>query len=148
MIIEISVALIAVSFAALVIYGIVTLKSVRTSLDQANDTLREIRQDAKDVIKESTRLMQNTNQIVANIQGKLHSADPIFRSIQDVSEAVHEVTSSVRQASTAVSQTLTHSVNEAVHRKENILVETIGVVSFAINRYLKWQASRNNKTGS
>lgn len=42
MLIDISVAIIAVAFAVLVIYLILTLKSARASLDQANQTLNQV----------------------------------------------------------------------------------------------------------
>ncbi|MFH5186388.1 DUF948 domain-containing protein [Paenibacillus sp. TAB 01] len=112
MIIQISVALIAVAFVVLVAFLIVTLRSMSELLKQTNTTIRELQGEIKGISKEASHLLQHTNQVTVDVLDKLHSLDPTFDSVKQVGEVVEDITSSVKQASTAVAKTIQAKVKE------------------------------------
>ncbi|MFN4173841.1 MAG: DUF948 domain-containing protein [Parachlamydiaceae bacterium] len=77
MIIEISVAIIALSFAVLVVYLILTLNSVRKTLKNTDRTLLEFHHEFKG-------LSQSTQKVAENVLSKAKSLDPIFHSLYEI----------------------------------------------------------------
>lgn len=77
MIIEISVAVIAVAFVVLVVYLVITLMGVRRTLENVDRTLFEFHHEIRG-------LTQTTNKVAENILYKAQSLDPIFNSLHEV----------------------------------------------------------------
>ncbi|ULL13754.1 DUF948 domain-containing protein [Paenibacillus sp. H1-7] len=119
MIIEISVAVIALAFVVLVAFLIVTLRSMSALLGQTNNTIRELQYDLKDLSKQATDLLQHTNEVTVDVLHKLQSLEPTFDSVKQVGEAVEEITSSVKQASTTVAHTIKTKVTEEARKPLN-----------------------------
>ena len=71
MIIELSVAVIAVAFVALTIYLIIALRSVNDSVQQVSKTLEKVQQQVDEVTRETVVLMRTTNQITEDLQKKI-----------------------------------------------------------------------------
>jgi uncharacterized protein YoxC len=146
MVVEISVAVMAAAFFALAVYLIGTLKSARSSLDQANETLACIQQQLNEVSEETVKLLRHTDDLTVSLNEKVKSADPLFRSVNQVGEALHEVTSSVKQVSAAVSQSLVGSVEHAVHNNRSTMTEAAEWAAIAANVWHKWKCYRNAGT--
>ncbi|USB33065.1 DUF948 domain-containing protein [Paenibacillus sp. YPG26] len=104
MTIQLSVTLIAVAFAALAAFGILTLRKTMTSLDETNKTLGEVRNAVHGLTREAQTLIHNANQVTMDVKGKMKAVDPIVESAHDVGEVLHHVTSSVKQATSATLQ--------------------------------------------
>lgn len=115
MIIQFSVALIAVAFVVLVAFLIVTLRSMSDLLKQTNTTIRELQGEIKGISKEASHLLQHTNQVTVDVLDKLHSLEPTFDSVKNVGEVVEDITSSVKQASSVVARTIQAKVKEEVN---------------------------------
>ncbi|MFC4779133.1 DUF948 domain-containing protein [Paenibacillus sp. GCM10023252] len=95
---QLSVTLIAVAFAALVVYAILTLRKTMSSLDETNKTLAEVRGSVNELTGEAKKLIRNANQVTADVKGKMKAVDPIIESAHDVGEVIQNVTHSVKRA--------------------------------------------------
>lgn len=92
MIMEISVALIALAIVVLVIYLIVFLKAVRKTLIQVNHTLIEVRKHLDDVGGQASKILQHTNQVSYDLKKKMESLDPIFNAFSNVGDYLEQKT--------------------------------------------------------
>lgn len=142
--IEISVAVIALSFAVLVVYLILTLNSARASLEQTNQTLSKVQTQLDQVSKEALILINNTNLITSDVHDKMKSLDSLFESIEHVGESVQQVTSSVKQVSATVADSFTTNVKHAVDHNDKKLNEVVKWASVAMNLWHKWQGYKKS----
>jgi uncharacterized protein YoxC len=110
MIIEISVAVVALAFVALVVFLITTLRSITNLLGQTNETIHELQIQLSNVSKDASDVLRHTNAVTVDVLNKLHSLDPTFDSVKQVGEAVEEITSSIKNASVTVAKTLKNKV--------------------------------------
>lgn len=92
MIMEISVAVIALAFAALAIYLIVFFKAMRKTLVQVNHTLIEVRKHLEEVGGQASKVLQHTNQVSYDLKRKMESLDPIFNAFSNVGDYLEEKT--------------------------------------------------------
>jgi|SRR5690625_4621351 len=137
MIISLSVALIAIAFTVLVIYLVITLKSAKVSIDQANDTLAEVRDKVDNIEVEAMNLLQNTNAITGDVKEKMHSLDTLFASIGQISESVHQVTASAKEVSSTVSRTVTSQAEKAIHDPKT--TEILKWTTLAMQIWARWK---------
>lgn len=100
MIIQYSVAAIALAFIWLVVFLITTLQKGMTTLGEANQTLADVRNAIHDLSDESKQLLRTANDITVDIKSKIKAVDPLLESAQDVGEAIHVVTNTVKKAAT------------------------------------------------
>ncbi|RKN85420.1 DUF948 domain-containing protein [Paenibacillus ginsengarvi] len=141
MIIQISVACIATAFIVLVVYLVAALQTARASLKQVNETLVHIDAKLDAVTGETVKLMQQTQQIADNVQGKMNSLDTLFHSIGQVGESVSEVTASVKQVSATVSNSV-RLAGDKVNRERNTTAELMEWASLALHLWRKWQSRK------
>jgi uncharacterized protein YoxC len=143
MIIELSVALIAIAIAALSIYAILALRSARASLDQVNQMVQRLQLDMDEMSKEVKGLIHNTNQITVDVHQKMKSLDAFFLSASEVGEAAHQVSSSVKQVSASVSQTLESRAKKAVHTQSSKVSDAMEWVSIGMKIWQKLQGYKH-----
>lgn len=121
MIWQISVAVIAIAFAALVVFLIRTLNTVQEALKETNQTIAEVQRDLNDVSGEVKGLIRNTNQITMDLRQKMRALDSLFGTVENVGDALEGVTAVVRRASTRftanTNQTLTEVKEKAPDKK-------------------------------
>ncbi|WP_068606015.1 DUF948 domain-containing protein [Paenibacillus swuensis] len=98
---EKSVALVAVSFAALAYYGIRTLNKTMESLTETNQTLAEVRKDTRELSEEAKRILHTAGDISQDVKGKIRKVEPIVDTVQDVGEILHNMTSTVKEIAAA-----------------------------------------------
>ncbi|CAH0343940.1 DUF948 domain-containing protein [Bacillus sp. CECT 9360] len=98
MLIEFSVAAIAIAFIWLVVFLIGLLQKGMVTLGETNKTLNEVRNAVQDLTQESRELIHTANQITVDVKHKMRTVDPLLESAQDVGEVIHNVTNSVKQA--------------------------------------------------
>lgn len=147
MIIEISVAVIALAFAALVVFLIMTLRSLSTVLMQTNETIRELQQQVNGISKEATEVLRHTNEVTVDVRNKLYSIDSVVYSVKNIGDAVQEITSSIKQASASVAGSIrTKAVKERPaaggRPGKNKVATVMQAVPVAIEL---WQAFRSRK---
>lgn len=86
MILEISIAVIAVAFAALVIYLICLTVALRKTLGKINLTLDEAKM-----------AIQQTHLIEVDLRRKMESLDPIFNSVENIGDIIESKTSDYKE---------------------------------------------------
>lgn len=155
MIIEISVAIIAISIVALVIYAFKvmrtlndTLQSVRESVDhvhaQLNDTLTLARKTADrvnaqfdDISEQSLAVLRETQALTADLNRKSQHLDDLFSSVRGLGDSVKGIGDSVNEVSAQM-------VSQAArHRTE--LGNALALVSFGLETWHKWKTIRNRE---
>lgn len=93
MIIEISIAFIAVGFLGLVIYLILFLNDLRKLTKRVNGVLLTIEPHLDELAEEAARLTQTSQIIALDIQKKLEAVNSIVKSASDLGEVVEHHTS-------------------------------------------------------
>ncbi|MCE2982003.1 MAG: DUF948 domain-containing protein [Parachlamydia sp.] len=88
MIIEISVAVIALAFALLVVYLIVLLKSLKGTLNQLNFFLFDARKQLDEIGIEAKKAAELANDITGDIKFKLDTLNPFFQSFENIGEVL------------------------------------------------------------
>ncbi|MCZ8516228.1 DUF948 domain-containing protein [Paenibacillus filicis] len=142
MIIEISVAVVAIAFVALVIFLIQTLRNVSELLAQTNVTMKELQTQMNGISAEATELLRHTNEVTVDVRNKLHSLDPAVHSIKHIGDAVSEVTSSFKQASATVADTIHTQVEHSKLLKDGAAAGLIQAVPIAVGL---WERFRGKK---
>ncbi|MHA6532975.1 DUF948 domain-containing protein [Paenibacillus sp. BAC0078] len=102
MIIELSVALVAIAFAILVYFLISTLKSAKDSLEKVSQTLVEVQKTIDELTYEVKTTVRHANDITADVQGKIQKIDPIVDSVKNLGDVMNELTLTVKQVSVTV----------------------------------------------
>ena len=120
MIIDLSIALVAVAFAVLVFFLIKTLKSAKESLDKVSQTLQEVQKTMDELTYEVKTTVRHANDITLDVQGKIQKIDPIMDSVKNLGDVMSELTLSVKQVSVTALEKL---------RKSRELKEKAKVVS-------------------
>lgn len=149
---EWSLSLIAIAFAALVVYLIYTLSSARKSLDQVEATLRtvenqlnQLSEEAVPLIRNANRLLDTANQVSADVQGKVHALDPLFDSTRQIGEAVRQVSTSVKQVSATVSQTLNRKVQPAVQQQASTAEQVLKWANVGVELWSRWKSKKEDR---
>ncbi|MBA2369524.1 MAG: DUF948 domain-containing protein [Candidatus Protochlamydia sp.] len=117
MIIEISVAVIAVAFVFLVIYLIVLLKSLKSTMNQVNFLIFDARKQLDEMGGEAKKIIDHTNQISLDLKYKMETLNPLFQSVENIGEVLEDKAedfkkSSIRsRTSNSTSPLFTHKDN-------------------------------------
>ncbi|GAA0379905.1 DUF948 domain-containing protein [Bacillus horti] len=143
--IGISVAIIAIAFAALVIFLIKTLTSVRNTLDQVNQTMLEMKGQVDNLSTEATELIRSTNEITADIKNKTQKLDGIFHSIEDLGVASQQMTASIKQVSTTISSRVKQMTEVPPQGKTDKLSEMFKYVTAGVKLWQSWQERKAQK---
>ena len=98
MIIEISVAVIAVAFVFLAIYLIVTALSVRRTLVEVDKTLVELRKQLNDNGEGVKKIIENAADLSSNLQYKMESLDSVFNTVANVGDILELKTEAVKES--------------------------------------------------
>jgi uncharacterized protein YoxC len=102
MIIQLSVAIIALAFVVLVVFLILTLRSFTAMLEHTSQTLTRVERHVGAISSDSSELIQHVKEIAVDVQDKITKLDSAITSFKQSGDAAKEVTSSFRQVSSAV----------------------------------------------
>lgn len=117
---EIGVIIIAVAFAVLTVFVVLTLRTVQETLKETNRTIKDLKEDVNEVTIEVRGLIRSTNQITMDVRSKMKTLDPLFDSVENVGGALEGVTASIRQASASLRDNFKRS--SAVVKQEQVEV--------------------------
>ena len=106
MVIQVSVAIVAVAFICLVFFLILTLRKGMTTLSETNTTLVDVRNAIHGLTGEASQLIHTANQVTKDVKGKIKTIDPIFESAHNVGEVLQTVTESVKRTAVEIGQTM------------------------------------------
>lgn len=115
--IQVSVAIIAVGFIFLVYFIVQTLKVLKAALEEMRTTIGQLRTDVTKVSDEVQDVMQNVNVMALDVRAKLSALDNLFHAVDDIGYAVNSLTSAAKQ--TAASMVAARRINRKSIRKDN-----------------------------
>lgn len=90
MIIEISVAIIAIAFVALVIYIIAFTKALKITLEQVNQTLFEVRKQLDEVGGEAKKTIEQTHEVSTDLKNKMVALNSIFSAVANIGDILEQ----------------------------------------------------------
>jgi uncharacterized protein YoxC len=131
MILEISLAVVALAFVVLVFYLVQTLKTLNGSLDEIRGTMVQMKGELTQVSSEVKDVLYHTNQMAVDVRAKLQDLDPLFNSVNDVGKVVNDLTSTVRHSAEAVTSIIdkgNRKVQTANPSKISAIMNSIPVV--------------------
>lgn len=130
MVVEISVAVIAVAFVVLVVYIVRVLKTFQETLQSVNKTVERIDGDWEMIREQSVDLLQETKALAADLNQKSRQLDSLFVSVKDVGNSVNQVSSAVaRQAER--------------HREQ--LGNLLAITGFGLETWQKWKEMKRRE---
>jgi uncharacterized protein YoxC len=118
MILDISVAVIALAFVALVVYLIVLTKALRVTFSQVNQTLVEVRRQLGEVGGQAQKIMEHTNQISFDVKQKVEAFNPIFNAVAHAGEILEHKTSALKKEYLASSHEESHASHFSEEKKK------------------------------
>jgi len=106
---EIAALIVAVAFAALVVFLIIVLLKVskvigevQTTVNEANKSISILTKDADSLLIEVEGLLNKSNATLDDVNGKLGKTDPVFKAIGDLGATVSSLNDSTRNLTTHV----------------------------------------------
>lgn len=123
-VIGISVAIVAVAFVCLVIFLITTLLSLKKSLECSN------------------QLIQNTNDVVIDVEKKLHALDPVFHAVSDLGNVAVRNTANIKSLSDEVASAVVHDKKMKVERVVSTAMEVFDWTLMGVALWQKIKESR------
>jgi uncharacterized protein YoxC len=143
MIIEISVAIIAVMVSVFILYSVSLMKTAKLTMQQANQSLSQMQLDLKTMRQEATSVMQDTNLLIKDVQTKLHTFDPLFASVSQTGEVLAQLTGSAKQVSAAVNQ-VTEGVYSKASDNKGRIADVVEMTKAGIMIWQKFQSVRHS----
>jgi uncharacterized protein YoxC len=122
MVYQICAVLFLIAVIILVLWIIRTLNAVKGFLTTADETLKQMRTQVNHVTKETSELLNSHQQLVRDIQGKIHSLDHVFPSENEVSV-----------------------IQRAVVDKPNRIEQVTKIVGLGLNAWKSWKTFRKSK---
>lgn len=142
-IIQVSIAVVAIAFAVLVVFLIQALRNVSSLLAQTNVTIKELQTQINGLSVEATELLRHTNEVTVDVRNKLHSLDPVVYSIKHVGDAVSEVTSSFKTATSTVAGTLREQVKDSKVLKDGKAAVVLQAVPIVMGLWQNYKKKKN-----
>lgn len=116
----------AIAFAALVIYIILflreltkTMKEVTGIVNEANETVKVVTKDVDALSIEVQGLLNKSNVLLDDVNGKVAQVDPLFKAIGDIGVTVSDVNDSTRNL-------VLNITNTAQTKVDDIKEKTVG----------------------
>ncbi|MEY8444225.1 DUF948 domain-containing protein [Lactococcus ileimucosae] len=88
--------IIAIAFAALVVFLIILLVKVSKIVEEANRTVKLVSSDVDVLLHQADGLMAKANVLLDDVNGKVATIDPLFVAVAELSESVTAVNKSSR----------------------------------------------------
>ncbi|MDV2684733.1 DUF948 domain-containing protein [Alkalihalophilus lindianensis] len=130
----ISAIIVAIAFAVLVGYLVLTLKSANRTLDHVANTMAGLEKQVNGITHETELLLSKTNRLADDVQQKTESLNTVFASVKELGDSVQQVNRSIRHVSGVVS-------NQAVKQSEQI-AQAVQWGNVAIDFYTKFKARK------
>lgn len=102
LIMQISIAVIAVAILVLLYSLIQTLKTLRGALDEMRQTVGSLRTEVTQISVEVKEAVHNTNKMTQDVRTKLSSLDVLFASVNDIGHALRSFTGMARESAASV----------------------------------------------
>jgi uncharacterized protein YoxC len=97
MIIEISVAVIALAFVALVVYLILLLNGLRGTLKQVDKTIIEVRMQLDEMGNQAKKAIEHTNQVSFDLKRKMEALNSLFNTVSNLGDILEHKTFALKK---------------------------------------------------
>lgn len=131
MIVDISVAVIALAFVFLVIYLISMIKAFRITLGQVDQTLVETRKRLDEVGTQAQKVMEHTNQISFDLKHKVEAFGPIFNAVNQAGQILEHKATAFKKDFLDATQDEMHHSSLAAEEEKKKKKQTKGVMIVA-----------------
>lgn len=131
MLLQISIAVIAIAFLVLLYSLIQTLKTLRGTLEEMRLTVGSLRTEVTQISVEVKEAVHNTNAMTLDVRSKLSSLDVLFASVNDLGHALHSFTGAAKESAASVVASIKGEGKKAKPAGEPGLISTVydGVIS-------------------
>lgn len=137
MIIEISIALVAIAFAALVVYLILLIIALRKTLHQTDRTMVQVRKQLDELSPQAQKIIEHTNQLSFDIKRKMEALNPIFNALGNLGEMAEHKTFALKKKAPASEE---DSLTEHELRSRSPVAD---VLELAVIGTCLWQKLKN-----
>ncbi|PTM59970.1 DUF948 domain-containing protein [Desmospora activa] len=127
MTLQISVAVVAIAFVALVVYLILALRQLTRTLTSVDTTLQEMKPRLEEVADESNRTLKEARALLADARQKTEQTDAFFQAVNNAGTSLKELSSGITRA--------------AAVQKER-LGSVTAIASVAIELMKKWRSEK------
>lgn len=111
-VIQISVAVIAVAFLVLLYSLVQTLKTLRGTLEETKETIGQLRTEVIQISVDVKEAIHNTNEMTRDVRTKLRSLDVLFTSVNDIGHAIHSFTGVARESAASLVSSIKRESNK------------------------------------
>lgn len=105
-VIQISVAVIAIAFLVLLYSLVKTLKTVRGTLEETRQTIGQLRTEVSQISVDVKQAIHNTNAMTQDVRTKLSSLNVLFASVNDIGHAIQSFTGVARESAASIASTI------------------------------------------
>lgn len=98
MVIEISVAAMALAVIVFVIFMIRTLINLNQTIQKVNQTLEGLHGKVEQAVTESTKTLEETRHLVEDLRLKSQQVDHVLNSVREVGKQMEEVSTSLARS--------------------------------------------------
>ncbi|GAA0429851.1 DUF948 domain-containing protein [Lentibacillus halophilus] len=109
----IAVLIAAVAFAVLVIYTVMTLKSMQRTMMNATQTLENLESQMEGVTTETSELLEKTNKLADDVNQKSEKLNGLFDSAQGIGKTASDLNGSLQKWSDSVSKAAAYDQDKA-----------------------------------
>jgi uncharacterized protein YoxC len=153
MIIEISIAIIAVAFLALVIYLIAMINALRQTIAQFNQALPEIRNRFDEMGGQLKKTLEHTNQVTFDLKRKMESLDSTFNTISNLGEILEHKSLALKKESLTSLHRETPHLDADSHLSEREIrfhedITTADILELASIGVRLWQKIKNKHSAA
>ncbi len=149
MIIDISVAVIAIAFVVLVLYFITLIKALRMTMGQVNQTLVETRKQLSEVGEQAQKAVEHTNQLSVDFKQKVAALTPIFNAVSHVGEILEHKSLTLKKEAFASMPEESHLSSVESEEKKKIsergLITVAAILELASIGLRLWQKTKKRR---
>ncbi|MGP4069166.1 DUF948 domain-containing protein [Halobacillus sp. B29] len=138
----IGVLIIGIAFAIVSIFLIKALNNLANVLGGVRKTVDQLPEQLDSVMKETSNVLNNGNDTLADVNEKIRALSPLFYIVGDIGESSRKLTSSLVD--------MTHSMKESTHEGEQKINEEgwRGIYGALALTYYLTQKRKELKTAS
>lgn len=135
--IEVALIIIAVAFAALVIFLAFLITCIIQSVKRTNAILDQVQKQVQDLGNEPAILLQRVNQLSENLNEKMLCLDPLFRVVSNLGSGLECKTSALKER--MLLDALKEKFNSEEEKKECLYEDLAECAALGIKMWNKFK---------
>ncbi|WP_409345562.1 DUF948 domain-containing protein [Paenibacillus sp. MBLB4367] len=143
-VLQIGIAIMAISVAALAVYTILLLRKAKSTLQETDLALAEVRAGMQRLSGEAEPLMRSACKLTDSMQERAASFDPMLGAVRQAGEAMRQATGSVRKLSGVLAEAAA-DVEESVRSRRSAAEDIADWAAIGIQLWEMVQHARREK---